>query len=91
MSLTDELEKLQALRDRGTLSEEEFARAKAQLLAQPLADGASPGAAHVTADSPIPAAASSFLHRLARSRTDRLVAYAAASECTPVYPRGPGA
>jgi phage shock protein C len=69
MSLSDELEKLQALRDRGTLSEEEFARAKAQLLAQPL-----PGVApHVTAESTTPSAASTFLHRLARSRTDRLL------------------
>lgn len=72
MSLSDELEKLQALRDRGTLSEEEFARAKAQLLGQPF-PGAAPSAPHMGAESTIPSAASAFLHRLARSRTDRLL------------------
>jgi phage shock protein PspC (stress-responsive transcriptional regulator) len=72
MSLSDELEKLQALRDRGTLSEEEFARAKAQLLGQPL-PGVAGSAPHVTADSTLPSTAGTFLHRLARSRSDRLL------------------
>jgi hypothetical protein len=35
MSLADELQKLQSLRDSGTLSEEEFGRAKASLLNSP--------------------------------------------------------
>jgi phage shock protein C len=58
MSVAEELEKLQALRDRGALSEQEFARAKAQVL-----DGAV-----------APAEASrSPLHQLARSRSDRVL------------------
>ena len=59
MSVTDELERLQTLRDRGTISEEEFARAKAQVLNEPAsARSASPR---------------SFLHQLARSRSDRVI------------------
>ena len=57
MSLSDELSKLAALRASGTLSEEEFARAKERLLnSQP---------AH--AEEPVTAAVNS----LRRSRTDR--------------------
>jgi phage shock protein C len=57
MSLSDELSKLAALRASGTLSEEEFTRAKERLLsAQP---------AH--AEEPLSAAVNSFR----RSRTDR--------------------
>jgi phage shock protein C len=55
MSIAEELEKLQSLRDRGVISEQEFSRAKAQVL-----DGASP-----------PSDARSFLQHLSRSRTDR--------------------
>jgi len=61
MSVSEELEKLQALRDRGSLSEEEFARAKARVLGEM-------GTAH-----PAATATSTFLHRLARSRTDRYI------------------
>jgi phage shock protein C len=59
MSVTDELERLQTLRDRGTLSEEEFARAKAQVLNEP---------ANTRSATP-----RSFLHQLARSRSDRVI------------------
>src|ERR1700744_752309 len=59
MSLSDELSKLAALRASGTLSEEEFTRAKERLLnAQPAA-----------AQEPMSAAVNSFR----RSRTDRLL------------------
>ena len=57
MSLSDELSKLAALRASGTLSEDEFTRAKERLLnAQPAA-----------AEEPLSAAVNSFR----RSRTDR--------------------
>jgi phage shock protein C len=59
MSVADELERLQALRDRGAISEEEFTRAKAQVLDEPTATRSSPPR--------------SFLHQLARSRTDRVI------------------
>jgi phage shock protein C len=59
MGVAEELERLQALRDRGTISEEEFARAKAQVLDEPSAPRSSPPR--------------SFLHQLARSRTDRVI------------------
>ncbi len=60
MGISDELERLQALRERGALSEEEYARAKAQVLQ----------------GTPVPSPLGghpSFLHRLARSRTDRVI------------------
>jgi phage shock protein C len=57
MSLSDELSKLAALRASGTLSEEEFTRAKDRLL------NAQPG----HAEEPLSAAVNSFR----RSRTDR--------------------
>jgi phage shock protein C len=57
MSLSDELSKLAALRASGTLSEEEFTRAKERLLnAQP-----------ASTEEPLSAAVNSFK----RSRTDR--------------------
>jgi phage shock protein C len=59
MSVAEELERLQALRDRGTISEEEFARAKAQVLD--------------TSASSRTGSHRSFLHQLARSRSDRLI------------------
>ena len=55
MSLADELIKLEQLRDRGTLTAEEFARAKSRLLEAPLA--AVPGVAAI--------------NRFRRSQTDR--------------------
>jgi phage shock protein PspC (stress-responsive transcriptional regulator) len=59
MSIAEELERLQALRERGTISDEEFARAKAQVLDEPT--------------SPRAASHRSFLQQLARSRTDRVI------------------
>jgi phage shock protein C len=59
MSIAEELEKLQALRDKGTISDAEFARAKQQVL-----DGSSARSGTHSA----------LLHRLMRSRSDRLVA-----------------
>jgi phage shock protein PspC (stress-responsive transcriptional regulator) len=59
MSIAEELERLQTLRDRGTISDEEFARAKAQVLADPA--------------SSRPGSQRGFLHQLARSRTDRVI------------------
>jgi phage shock protein C len=63
MSIAEELEKLQSLRDRGVISDQEFARAKAQTL-----DGtAAPAAAAPAHDN------RSFLQQLARSRSDRFI------------------
>ena len=61
MSVSDELERLQSLRERGALTEDEYARAKAQVL-----QGA-PRPNSGTGSHP------SFLHRLVRSRTDRVI------------------
>jgi len=61
MSIAGELERLQALRDRGAISEEEFTRAKAQVL------GTAPAAA------PSDTGTRSLLQTLSRSRTDRMV------------------
>jgi len=58
MSIAEELERLQALRDRGTISDDEFARAKAQVLGE--------------SDSSRSASHRSFLQQLARSRSDRV-------------------
>lgn len=60
MALSDELGKLDELRQRGVLTEEEFIRAKARLL------DALPGAA------PIPGVGA--INALRRSRTDRWIA-----------------
>lgn len=59
MSIAEELERLQTLRDRGAISDEEFTRAKAQVLDEP---AASRSGSH-----------RSFLHQLARSRSDRVI------------------
>jgi phage shock protein C len=59
MSVAEELERLQALHDRGAISDEEFTRAKAQVLDEPAGP---PSGVH-----------RSFLHQLARSRTDRVI------------------
>lgn len=59
MSIAEELEKLQSLRDRGVISEQEFVQAKARVL---------------EAAPPPPAdTARSFLQQLSRSRNDRLI------------------
>jgi phage shock protein C len=56
MPLPDEIEKLEQLRQRGALSEDEFVRAKARLI---------DGVAHA------PGAAAEAVNRLRRSRSDR--------------------
>jgi len=81
MSVAEEIERLQALRDRGTLSEAEFAQAKARVLGATA--GAAPGAAAGTAPggAAAPAAAqatsgaagNTFLHRLRRSTRDHVI------------------
>jgi phage shock protein C len=58
MSIAEELEKLQLLRDRGAINEQEFARAKQQVLDEATARTGSHSA---------------MLHELMRSRTDRIV------------------
>lgn len=73
MSVAEEIERLQALRDRGALTESEFTQAKARALAgaTPAAEPgqpAAPGAAAAPAPPPV-----SFLHRLTRSTTDRMI------------------
>jgi phage shock protein PspC (stress-responsive transcriptional regulator) len=60
VSIAEELEKLQSLRDRGVISETEFVQAKARVL-----DNGPPAS---PAD-----AARSFLQQLARSRSDRFI------------------
>jgi phage shock protein PspC (stress-responsive transcriptional regulator) len=59
MNVTDELERLQALRASGALSEAEYAQAKARALGGGAAGGAG---AHAN-----------FLHRLTLSGTDRVI------------------
>ena len=67
MTLSDELAKLAELRAGGTLTEEEFARAKERLLNAP---GAAAGAAAgVRAEEPAVSAVNAFR----RSRTDRVL------------------
>ncbi len=67
MSLSEELERLQSLRERGALSEDEYGRAKARVLGDAArAPETAPPAAQ---QPPHP----SLLHRLARSRTDRVI------------------
>jgi len=61
MPVADDMERLHALHARGALSDAEFAQAKAQVLGGPAAD-AGPGTARPT-----------FLHRLTRSATDRVL------------------
>jgi phage shock protein C len=59
MTVSEELERLQALRERGALSEAEYAQAKARVL------GSAPASADATHHN--------FLHRLNRSTTDRVI------------------
>ncbi len=77
MSIAEELEKLQSLRDRGVISEQEFGRAKAQVL----------DAAPVAGDT------RSFLQRAgpARAAIAFSAVSAAASGVTRTCRRGPGA
>ena len=60
MSLSDELNKLGELRERGVLTDEEFARAKARLLG--------------TAEAPAGAPFVSSINDMRRSRSDRWIA-----------------
>ena len=60
MSISGELEKLQSLRDRGVISEQEFMQAKARVL------DSAPAAAPMDGTR-------SFLQQLARSRSDRFI------------------
>ncbi len=64
MAISDELAKLQDLHQRGALSDEEFARAKARVL-----EGAPAG---IGSAQPIPALAA--INALRRSRADRWIA-----------------
>jgi len=71
MSVAEEIERLQALRDRGVLTESEFTQAKARTLA-----GATPAAEPGPAAAPGAAAApaaDALLRRLTRSTTDHLI------------------
>ena len=56
MSLVDELARLEEMRARGTLSEDEFQRAKAKL---------------IDAEAPPPSPAAAAINRLRRSRSDK--------------------
>lgn len=69
MSIADEIERLQSLRERGALSEQEFEHAKAQVLGQ--ARAADTASAADMQPGTLPNLGGSFLHRLARSRSDR--------------------
>ena len=62
MPLPDELERLNALRERGALTDEEFALAKKRVLE---------GTPHATTTSTTPSEPSSTLNRLHRSAADR--------------------
>jgi phage shock protein C len=75
MSVTEELERLQALRASGALSETEYAQAKAHALGGGNGGGASAGTAG-SAGGGTPGAGgahSGFLHRLTLSATDRVI------------------
>jgi len=68
MTVSDELERLQALRERGALSEAEYAQAKVQVLG-----GAPAGAGGAAGAAGTPGVHNNFLHRLSRSATDRVI------------------
>lgn len=81
MSLTDELERLQALRERGALSEAEYQRAKERVLGDAAATdnatasggaGPAPAPSASTDNGPF-AAERSFFRQLARSSSDRWI------------------
>ncbi len=65
MSMSDELAKLQDLHQRGALTDEEFARAKARVMDAPAAASAGPA-------QPAPVLAA--INALRRSRSDRWIA-----------------
>ena len=68
MTVSEELERLQALRERGALSEAEYAQAKAHVLG-----GAPAGAGGAAGAAGAAGAHNNFLHRLTRSATDRVI------------------
>lgn len=73
MGLTDELERLQALRERGALTEAEYERAKGRVLGEDGAGSggaAGPGASGAAQGGAF-ASERAFFHQLARSRSDR--------------------
>lgn len=70
MAMSDELAKLDELRQRGVLTDEEFGRAKARLFDGGPA-GAPPGASAGTPPGPMPALAG--LNALRRSAADRWI------------------
>lgn len=86
MGVADELERLQALRERGALSQEEFERAKARVLGASASPGAAAQATAAEATSAGTGAAAgegvgadagtgathSFFRQLARSQSDRV-------------------
>lgn len=68
MGISDELERLQALHERGALTQQEYERAKARVLGE-----AEEGTGqHAPADSGA-SRAEAFFKQLARSRTDRFL------------------
>lgn len=86
MSVAEEIERLQALRDRGVLSEAEFAQAKARALGGGAGSasasggagaganlGAGAGSGSGSAADPTRAPGGSFLHRLRRSTRDHVI------------------
>lgn len=70
MSVAEELERLQALRERGSLSESEHAQAKARVLGTAAGVSAAPGVPPATSQV---VAQDTFLHRLTLSSSDRLI------------------
>jgi len=73
MGLTDELERLQSLRERGALTEAEYERAKARVLGEDAATSGNAGgtAAPGAGQGGAFASERAFFHQLARSRSDR--------------------
>jgi phage shock protein PspC (stress-responsive transcriptional regulator) len=70
MTVAEELERLQALRERGSLTDQEYAQAKARVLG----DSANPPSGAAANAAPGAAAAHpGFLHRLSLSATDRVI------------------
>ncbi len=72
MSIADDLERLQALRERGALSAQQYERAKARVLGEAERDSGEPhdGGSH---DDVRAGGDTDFFRRLARSRSDRFL------------------
>jgi phage shock protein C len=75
MGIAEELERLQALRERGALSPEEFEHAKARVLGADTGAGTGPaaGAGDDAGADTATGAGAAFFRQLARSRSDRLL------------------